>query len=245
MNFCLLMNYFDLNIQMNDYRAIAEYEALMRRQIEDSWNPQQEDVLKAWAEKASGWAWLHDKSSRFYNTTSNIFTYSSVILSTISGGIGFMMGDMANEKSNDSSEGFDRRWLTFSVGCMNIISAALTSFQKFTRCSEKAEMHSQMNKQFSSYCRKIVLELALQACDRRNCIEFCKLCRDEYDRLVENSPQIPSRTIRKFNVKFKADHVPEVANGLVHFVQRRNVQIQVTPSLAQLDASVSPATERV
>ena len=241
------MNYFDCNIQMsgmNEIRAIADYEALMRRQIEDSWNPEQEDVLKAWAEKASGWAWLHDKSSRFYNTSSNIFTYSSVILSTVSGGIGFMMGDLANEKSSTASdvEVFDKRWLTFSVGCMNIISAALVSLQKFTRCSEKSEMHSQMNKQFSSYCRKIVLELALQQCDRRNCIEFCKLCRDEYDRLVENSPQIPTRTIREFNIKFKADHVPEVANGLVHFVERRNVQTQATPSL---DASVTPTIEHV
>jgi hypothetical protein len=207
---------------INEYKALAEYENVIKQQIEDSWNPEQEAILKAWAEKASGWAWLHDKSSRIYNKASNMNTYSSIMLSTISGGIGFMLGDVQNgTHSEQTTFALDKKLLTFSIGCMNIVSAALTTLQKFTRCSEKTETHSQMHKQFSSYCRKIVLELALQPRDRKECIEFCKQCRDEYDRLVENSPQIPSRVIRQFRQTFHdAEHVPEIANGLVHFVDK-------------------------
>jgi len=215
---------------MNEYSAIAEYENIIKKQIEDSWNPEQEAILKAWAEKASGWAWLHDKSSRVYNRASNMYTYSSIILSTISGGIGFMMGDVSNGNSPENTTfALDKRLLTFSIGCMNVASAALTSLQKFTRCSEKAETHSQMHKQFSSYCRRIVLELALQPGDRKECIEFCKACREEYDRLVENSPQVPDHIIRQFKEKFPdAQHVPEIANGLVHFVEKNNCRPFVT-----------------
>jgi hypothetical protein len=207
---------------MNEYKVIAEYENVLKQRIEDSWNPEQEAILKAWAEKASGWAWLHDKSCRIFNKASNVYTYSSILLSTVSGGIGFMLGDVQNgTQPGTTTYALDKKLLTLSIGFMNIVSAALTSLQKFTRCSEKAETHLQMHKQFSSYCRRIVLELALQRSDRKECIEFCKQCRDEYDRLVENSPQIPSRVIKQFKAKFPdAEHVPEIANGLVHFVDK-------------------------
>ncbi len=223
---------------MNEYRTIAEYENVIKQRIEDSWNPEQESILKAWAEKASGWAWLHDKSSRIYNKASNMYTYSSIILSTVSGGIGFMLGDVQNGTQPETTAfALDKKLLTFSIGVMNIFSAALTSLQKFTRCSEKAETHAQMHKQFSSFCRRIVLELALLERDRKECIEFCKQCRDEYDRLVENSPQIPSRVIRQFKEKFPtAQHVPEIANGLVHFVDK-NKGNQTGASVVQEDNS--------
>lgn len=204
---------------MNDYKTIADYENVVRRQIVDSWNPDQEDILKAWAEKASGWAWLHDKSSRYFNSTTNKYTFSSIILSTVSGGLGFMVGNWSGGTEDLESAAINR-YISFTMACMNILSAALTSMHKFIRSSEKAEVHSQMNKLFSSFCRKIVLELALQPGDRRDCIEFCKSSRDEYDRLVENSPEVPMHIINDFKSMFNkiATHVPEIANGLVHFV---------------------------
>ena len=208
---------------MNDYETIANYGDVVRRQIQASWNPEQENILKAWAEKASGWAWLHDKSSRYYNSTTNRFTFTSIILSTLSGGLGFMVSNWTGS-AEDVQAATTNRYISFTIACMNILSAGLTSMQKFVQSSEKAEVHSQMNKMFSSFCRRIVLELALQDGDRRECIEFCKSCRDEYDRLVENSPEVPMHIILNFKRVFKsATHVPEIANGLVHFVNNTTV----------------------
>jgi hypothetical protein len=198
---------------MDDYKTIARYENVIKRRTADSWNPDQEKILKIWAEKASGWAWLHDKSCRYYNSLTNRYTYPSILLSTLSSGLGFSIaGNLENTSQNMN------RYMSYVIGLMNIVSAALASFQKFIRSTEKAEMHLHMTKIFSSFCRKIVLELALQPGDRRDCIEFCKNCRDEYDKLVTDSPEIPSEIITKFRQTF-ADtiHIPEVANGLVHF----------------------------
>jgi hypothetical protein len=75
----------------SDYRTLAEYENLKKRQIKQSWCEDQERILKIWAEKASGWAWLHEKSSRYFNKLTNVYTYSSIILSTMAGGLGFMI----------------------------------------------------------------------------------------------------------------------------------------------------------
>jgi hypothetical protein len=203
----------------SDYRTLAEYENLKKRQIKQSWCEDQERILKIWAEKASGWAWLHEKSSRYYNKLTNMYTYTSIILSTMAGGLGFMIGGQQNadlksgEADIPTSRGF-----TFAIGIMNITSAILVSIQKFVRSSENAEMHSHMNKMFSSFCRKIVLELSLQRGDRKECIEFCKQCRDEYDKLVNDAPEVPMSVIQHFQREFDtANYVPEIANGLVHF----------------------------
>lgn len=204
----------------NDYRTLAEYEAMKKRQVRQSWNEDQERILKIWAEKASGWAWLHEKSSRHFNKLTNLYTYSSIVLSTLAGGLGFMIGGQQNAtiKASDVADNQMNRGLTFGISIMNVASAILVSIQKFIRSSENAEMHSHMNKLFSSFCRKIVLELSLQRGDRRDCIEFCKQCRDEYDKLVNDAPEVPTSVIEYFRREFQtACFVPEIANGLVHF----------------------------
>lgn len=202
----------------DDYKTLAEYEAVQKRRIADSWNPDQERILRIWAEKASGWAWLHDKAARYYNRLTDKIMYPSIVLSTVSGGLGFSIygsvanSDVAHSVSNAS------RYLTIAIGCMNLAAALLASLQKFIRSTEKSEMHNHMNKMFSSYYRKIVMELALKPSDRRECIEFCKACRDEYDKMVTDSLEIPDRIIKDFKITFAtAKHVPEIANGLVHF----------------------------
>lgn len=202
-------------VHLEEYKAIAEYESVLKRRIADSWNPDQERILKIWAEKASGWAWLHDKSSRYYNNLSNKIMYPSILLSTISGGVALSTYNTPTPSN----------FLTVTIGALNLLSASLASIQKFIRSAEKAETHNHMNKMFSSYYRRIVMELALQTSDRKDCLEFCRLCRDEYDNLVNDSPQIPNHIVENFKTTFKGnEHSPEVVNGLVHFHDFRSTQ---------------------
>jgi len=147
---------------MDDYKTIAKYENVIKRRIADSWNPDQERILKIWAEKASGWAWLHDYASRHYNSLTNRFTYPAILLSTISGGLGFSVAGQVNSVNNETADYKSmNRLMIYIIGGMNILTALLSSLQKFIRSTEKAEMHMHMNKVFSSFARKIVLELAL------------------------------------------------------------------------------------
>jgi hypothetical protein len=71
---------------------------------------------------------------------------------------------------------------------------------------------------FSSFTRKISLELTLNPEDRKNCIQFCKICKMEYDKAVSESPMIPDEIINRFKREFPTEkNKPEVANGLFHF----------------------------
>ena len=176
----------------NSYEHLSDAK---RRSIALTWNKPEEELLQTWAERASGWAWLHDKSQRYYAKQSNYLMYPSIILNTITGGIGFL-----------SSSNF--LWISYIIACMNIFSAILISFQKFLSSFSV----------FSSFTRKISLELALNPEDRVNCIYFCKQCRIEYDKAVSESPIIPESVILQFKIAFPhAINKPEVANGLFHF----------------------------
>ena len=200
------------NSDIEDLRDIAYYENLTRKKIASGWNIEQEKILKIWAEKASGWAWLHDKTTRYYDNLTNKFTYPAIFLSTLSGGIGFSIAGNAN------CDNIFTKNMTIVIGGLNVISAFLSSMHKFVRTTEKSEIHSHLNKQFSSFSRKIVLELSLTPEDRRNCLEFCKNCRDEYDRLITESPTIPSDIINSFKKEFQdTSNKPEIANGLIKF----------------------------
>lgn len=220
---------------LDEYKAIAEYDSVIKKRIADSWNLEQEAILKTWAEKASGWAWLHDKSARRYNAITDRIMYPSILLSTISGGIGLSMHNKGSPHAN---------MITIAIGFLNIASACLASLQKIMRSTEKSEMHIHMNKLFSSYCRKIVMELALQPCDRKDCLEFCKACRDEYDNLVNDSPEIPTSIIKEFQRTFNnVKNVPDIANGLVHFNDSDKRQPILSPHITE-DSNVETVYTR-
>jgi len=109
-------------------------------------------------------------------------------------------------------------YLPYIIAIMNIFSAMLSSLQKFLRSTEKSESHALYSKIFSSFTRKISLELSLNPRDRRECIEFCKQCRDEYDKAVTDCPLVPQVIINWFKEEFAHEkNKPEIANGLFHF----------------------------
>ena len=192
-----------------EYNQIIE---LKRNIIAATWSIPQEDILQIWAEKASGWAWLHDKSQRYYSNQSNLLMYPSIIINTVAGGIGFL--------NTPASIVF----LPYIIAIFNIIVAILISFQKFLRSTENAELHARYFSIFSSFTRKISLELTLKPDDRINCIQFCKMCKTEYDTAVSESPIIPDCIIKQFKKEFPNEkNKPEIANGLFHFtVYKRN-----------------------
>lgn len=197
---------------MEDAFTVAKYDNYNKRRIAESWSPQQEGILQMWAEKASGWAWLHDKASRYYSFSSNLLIYPTLVISTIAGGIGLVVA------GTTSCENHKIRYVEYMVAGSHILCSTLTSLNKYLRSNEKAEIHLHMNKVFSSFARKIVLELTLNPEDRRDALEFCKLCRDEYDKYVTDSIIIPDNVIAQFKKRFQgAKYKPEICNGLIHF----------------------------
>jgi hypothetical protein len=59
------------------------------------------------------------------------------------------------------------------------------------------------------------MELSLDIEHRTDAIEFVNKQRQEYDRLLDEAPDIPHNTICEFNKTFpEKDNKPDVCNGL-------------------------------
>ena len=125
---------------------------------------------------------------------------------TVAGVGGFGATSSGEEKFN---------YIGYIIAGMNIFTALLSSFQKFMMSAEKSENHATIARQFASYYRNISLELALNPRDRTDCMEICKACRNEYDRLMNVSPNVPQKIINRFKANFPyCKNKPDIANGL-------------------------------
>jgi len=98
---------------------------------------------------------------------------------------------------------------------LNVIGGILTSISKFSQSLSLSESHSAMCIQYSKFYRNIQMELSLDTRDRTCVVDFVKKCREEYDRLLDEAPDIPAISIQAFNLEFP-DRVnkPDVCNGL-------------------------------
>ena len=194
-------------VPVNEYEAIAIVEESKKKQIAEGWSDEQEQILKQWAEKAAGYRWLHEQSARHYRRLNNRLVYPQILINTVAGVGGFGI--------TTSGEGQQFAFFAYAIAIINIIGALLVSVQKFIRAAEKSETHSTVERQFAAFFRNISLELSLNPRDRTECIEMCKTCRYEYDRLMNVSPSVPHKIILRFKNNFPyVVNKPDIANGL-------------------------------
>jgi len=172
------------------------------------WTSECEDLLAEWSEKASCYRWLHTKSEKKYKRKYYCFSIPVIILSTVTGTANFGMAEYVPE---------DRQKVaTAIVGGLNLFAGILGTLQTFLKVCETMESHRAQGVAWSKLGRNISIELALDPERRQPNGDFLKLCRAEYDRLIEQSPMIDDDIIAQFKSKFKTYEVskPSICNGL-------------------------------
>tara|TARA_B100001250_G_scaffold39475_2_gene31444 strand:+ start:7354 stop:8106 length:753 start_codon:yes stop_codon:yes gene_type:complete len=178
------------------------------------WCPKQEKLLIGWAEKAAGYRWLHNYSRMFYKKQNDWLSYPCIIISSITG-----VGGFAVLSPNDESMTDEKKKQIIAVqyffAFLNVLAGILTSVSKFNNSSKMMETHSSMCIQWSKFYRNIEMELSLETEHRGDVNEFVTKCRQEYDRLLDDSPDIPPNAIDAFNMAFPdKENKPDVCNGL-------------------------------
>ena len=87
--------------------------------------------------------------------------------------------------------------------------------KKIVKGLSLSEGHSAMCVQWSKFYRNIDMELSLDTKHRAGVVEFVMKCREDYDRLLDDSPDIPAETIQAFLKQFPdKENKPDVCNGL-------------------------------
>lgn len=172
------------------------------------WKPEEEILLKQWADKAKCYHWLHNKSREIYQRKNAMFTIPVIIISTIVGTANF-----AQDRFSDDI----RQYVVIAIGTLSIIAGIITTIYQFLKISEINEGHRVSLLSWGKFYVDIESELARHPLDRMSPSELIKISKNEFVRLLEVSPFIPKKVLKEFNNKFKnnSDLVkPEIGNNI-------------------------------
>ena len=176
----------------------------------EEWSNEIETLLSEWGEVSCCYAYLHNFSQRKYKKKYHHLQIPIIILSTLTGTANFATDSYV-------PEGFQQGF-SAGVGSLNIFCGILGTLLSFLRYSEIYEGHRISALAWSKLGRAIEIELSLHDKKRKPCRDFLKICRSEYDNLLESSPNIDLDIISLFNKKFKDDYPnvrkPIICNGL-------------------------------
>ena len=170
----------------------------------NNWTDPQEQLLITWAEKASGYAWLHQKSIGYFKIRNMCIAIPSAFCGYIAG-TGTLLSD-----SN-----WHTAWRGL-IGVIGILSGLLSNFQDLFTFKEEGEKHRIAVLRFLSFFREISCELSVAPTNRNSAIDYITMKRFEFDKILEQAPDIPCCIIKKFNNKFKhlAVHKPDAVAGI-------------------------------
>lgn len=171
------------------------------------WTVKLEEYFASTGEKAHCLSWVHKQAESMY---SNRRTWIDLPVIVGSGVIAFL-----NAASSNLFE--EPRLSSVALGVGSLAVGVLNTLGSYFGWAKRAEGHRISAIHYSKLYRFITVELSLPREERLNPHDFLKYVKDQYDRLQEISPIVPTSVIRDFQKKFKDEKEiskPEEANGL-------------------------------
>lgn len=156
------------------------------------WEVHHETIFIDWADKASCYSWLHNKSYLKYHMKRNMFTIPVIIMSTLTGTANFALERIPVEYQDICS---------VAIGSVNILAGIITTVAQFLKLNELTESHRVASIAWDKFHRSIRLELIKAPEERADVTYFMKNARDEFDRLMETSPNIDKDILSVFKVE--------------------------------------------
>jgi hypothetical protein len=138
---------------------------------------------------------MHDRAYRIYREKNIRFALPVIVISTVTG------------TANFAQQSFPEEWKHYfimAIGTLNLLAGLITTIAQFLRINELQEGYRVAEVGFSKLSRNIEVILDLPIKYRNiHGDSFLDSCKQEYDRLIEQSPIIPKNIVMTFNKKFK------------------------------------------
>jgi len=186
------------------------------------WTLEHEQILVEWADKAMCYRWLHSRSNAMYSSLNAWYTIPVIVISTLTGTANFAQERVPIQYQNI---------FVMIVGGFNLLAGIITTIQQFLKITQLNEAHRVSSIAWDKFYRNIKIELAKHPDERMNVTQMIKICKEEFDRLMETSPNIPDKIIKSFKSEFKyIDNnselpkiiKPEICDSLVSTELSRN-----------------------
>jgi len=158
------------------------------------WTQEHEQILIEWADKAMCYRWLHSKSNGLYSSLNAWYTIPVIVISTLTGTANFAQNRVPIEYQN---------YFAMVVGGFNILGGIISTIQQFLKITQLNESHRVSSIAWDKFYRNVKIELAKHPSERIQPGQMLKMSKEEFDRLMETSPNIPDKIIQVFKTSFK------------------------------------------
>ena len=153
------------------------------------WKEEEENILKRWSDQALCYEYLHHTCRQIYKRRNAWFSIPVIIISTVCGTANFAQ-DRFSEEYQET--------VVVSIGCLSLLAGIITTIYNFLQVSEINEGHRVATLGFAKYHNNLKTE-------------------DEYERLLEVSPEILKKVLKSFKSRFKNNELlikPDICNRL-------------------------------
>ncbi len=174
-------------------KGSVEQSIIDNPKVKVEWSPENELIMVEWCDVAQCYKWLNSRSHTHYSKMHAWFTIPAIIFSTISGTASFASSSIPEDY---------QVYAPLIIGTINIFIGILTTIQQYLKISELNEAHRVSSIAWDKFARNIRIELAKHPDERTDAKTFIKICRQEFDRLMETSPDIAEKMVNEFNKTF-------------------------------------------
>jgi hypothetical protein len=181
-----------------------------KRKFHNGWTREIEILMATWADYAGCYRWMHERTERIFSQKDLAFVFPVIILSTVTGAANFAMDSLIEDPDH-------KKYAQFGLGGLSIITGIISTIANRLGYGPKAESHKGAGVLWGKFQRLIAIELRLHPNERNDCMVFLKMCRNELDRLIEQSPTIPQKVIeeaRKEFLKYPTVRRPDILGGI-------------------------------
>jgi hypothetical protein len=161
------------------------------------WNEQHEIILKQWGEACACYRLMHNRSYILYKDMNMRFSLPVIVISTITGTANFAQSTLPESMKAVAPS---------IIGCFNLVAGLVATVMQFLKVNELMENHRTAALAHGLLSRNIRLKLAIPHNQRHpDGLKFVEECKTEYDRLLDQSPDIPKKIMINFEQTYPSD----------------------------------------
>jgi hypothetical protein len=180
----------------------------VKRINRDYWKAEEELIIQQWADKAKCYQWMHSKCHDIYYSKNAWYTIPVIIISTITGTANF-----AQDRFSDDMKSY----VVMGIGTLSILAGIITTIHQFLKIAELNEGHRVASISWCKFHNNLQTLVLRHPLDRMSPDDAINLYKEEYDRLLEISPNISKNILKLFNTTFKKNEdlsKPEICSKL-------------------------------